>query len=95
MAKRPHFSVLDWPPVARSKLRSRIEQHSLRATCVAGYTNFTADLEHGDIPTRELHIRHVRDLAEMARDGSSERSGRLIDKDQPASMERKKRQGYF
>ena len=34
-------------------------------------------------------------LAEMARDGSSERSGRLIDRDQPASMERKKRQGYF
>jgi sulfate adenylyltransferase subunit 2 len=34
-------------------------------------------------------------LDEMARDGSSERSGRLIDKDQPASMERKKRQGYF
>ena len=31
----------------------------------------------------------------MARDGTSERSGRLIDKDQPASMERKKRQGYF
>jgi sulfate adenylyltransferase subunit 2 len=34
-------------------------------------------------------------LVEMARDGSSERAGRLIDKDQPASMERKKRQGYF
>jgi sulfate adenylyltransferase subunit 2 len=34
-------------------------------------------------------------IEEMARDGSSERSGRLIDKDQPASMERKKRQGYF
>ena len=34
-------------------------------------------------------------LAEMAADGSSERSGRLIDRDQPASMERKKRQGYF
>jgi sulfate adenylyltransferase subunit 2 len=34
-------------------------------------------------------------LAEMARDGSSERAGRLIDRDQPASMERKKRQGYF
>ena len=31
----------------------------------------------------------------MARDGTSERAGRLIDKDQPASMERKKRQGYF
>jgi sulfate adenylyltransferase subunit 2 len=34
-------------------------------------------------------------LEEMARDGTSERIGRLIDKDQPASMERKKRQGYF
>ena len=34
-------------------------------------------------------------LAEMVRDGTSERIGRLIDRDQPASMERKKRQGYF
>jgi sulfate adenylyltransferase subunit 2 len=34
-------------------------------------------------------------LAEMAEDGTSERVGRLIDKDQPSSMERKKRQGYF
>jgi sulfate adenylyltransferase subunit 2 len=34
-------------------------------------------------------------LKEMARDDRSERSGRLIDRDQPASMERKKRQGYF
>jgi sulfate adenylyltransferase subunit 2 len=32
-------------------------------------------------------------LAEM--EGTSERAGRLIDKDQTASMERKKRQGYF
>jgi sugar phosphate isomerase/epimerase len=68
MAKRPHLSVLDWPPAARAKLRTHIERHGLRATCVAGYTNFTADLEHGDIPNRELHIRHVIDLAEMARD---------------------------
>jgi len=34
-------------------------------------------------------------VAEMVRDGTSERAGRLIDKDQTASMERKKRQGYF
>ncbi len=34
-------------------------------------------------------------LAEMERDGTSERAGRLIDRDQAASMERKKRQGYF
>jgi len=34
-------------------------------------------------------------LDEMAREGTSERVGRLIDRDQKASMERKKRQGYF
>jgi sulfate adenylyltransferase subunit 2 len=32
-------------------------------------------------------------LAEL--DGSSERAGRMIDRDQSASMERKKREGYF
>jgi sulfate adenylyltransferase subunit 2 len=34
-------------------------------------------------------------LEEMAREGTSERVGRLIDRDQKASMERKKKQGYF
>jgi sugar phosphate isomerase/epimerase len=68
MAKRPHLSVLDWPQPARARLRSRLEKLGLRATCIAGYTNFTADLEHGDIPNREFQIRHVAELAEMARD---------------------------
>lgn len=68
MAKRPHLSVLDWKAADRSRLRSRLEKHGLQAACVAGYTNFTADLEHGDIPNREIQIRHVIDLAEMARD---------------------------
>ena len=30
--------------------------------CIAGYTNFTADLEHRDIPNREFHVRHVVEL---------------------------------
>ena len=34
-------------------------------------------------------------LDEMAREGTSERAGRLIDRDPKASMERKKREGYF
>ena len=68
MAKRPHLSVLDWPQPARLRLRSQLEKLGLRATCIAGYTNFTADLEHGDIPNREFQIRHVVELAEMARD---------------------------
>ena len=47
----------------------------------------------GAIESEAATIEEI--LAEMARDGSSERAGRLIDRDQPASMERKKRQGYF
>ena len=34
-------------------------------------------------------------IAEMERERTSERAGRLIDRDSPASMERKKKQGYF
>ena len=68
MAKRPHLSVLDWNQGARARLRSRVEKLSLRVACIAGYTNFTADLEHRDIPSREFQIRHVVELAEMARD---------------------------
>ncbi len=68
MAKRPHLSVLDWNADRRSRLRARLESHGLRMACIAGYTNFTADLEHGDIPHREIQIRHVVELAEMAHD---------------------------
>lgn len=67
-AKRPHLSVLDWDSSARSRLRQRLESHGLKGLCIAGYTNFTADLEHTDIPLREIQIRHVVDLAELARD---------------------------
>ena len=34
-------------------------------------------------------------IAELRRSRASERQGRLIDNDETASMERKKRQGYF
>jgi sugar phosphate isomerase/epimerase len=68
MAKRPHLSVLDWNPAARARLRLQAERLNLRVACIAGYTNFTADLEHRDIPNREFQIQHVLGLAEMARD---------------------------
>jgi len=67
MAKRPHLSVLDWGPDRRSRLRAQLEHRGLRMVSIAGYTNFTADLEHPDIPHREFQIRHVTELAEMAR----------------------------
>lgn len=66
MAKRPHLSVLDWGGDECKRLRERIESHRFGTVCVAGYTNFTGDLEHGDIPNAELQIRHVIDLATMA-----------------------------
>ena len=47
----------------------------------------------GAIESEAATIEEI--VAEMVRDGTSERAGRLIDKDQTASMERKKRQGYF
>ncbi len=68
MAKRPHLSVLDWAAAPRARLRSRLDQLGLKAACIAGYTNFTADLQHGDIPHREFQIRHVVELSEMALD---------------------------
>jgi sugar phosphate isomerase/epimerase len=68
MAKRPHLSVLDWPAAARSRLRRQLEQHGFKAICIAGYTNFTADLEHPEIPTREFQIQHTTELAQLASD---------------------------
>jgi sugar phosphate isomerase/epimerase len=65
MAKRPHLSVLDWNEQALAQLRSRIENNSLHVACIAGYTNFTADLEHGDIPNREFQVHHVVELTKM------------------------------
>jgi sulfate adenylyltransferase subunit 2 len=47
----------------------------------------------GAIESAATTIEEILD--EMERQGISERSGRLIDRDQKASMERKKRQGYF
>lgn len=47
----------------------------------------------GAIQSRATTVADV--IAETAAALSSERQGRLIDSDQPASMERKKREGYF
>ena len=66
MAKRPHVSVLDYADRQRLELRSHLERAGLRAACIAGYTNFTADLEHRDIPTLEMQIAHVIELARLA-----------------------------
>jgi sugar phosphate isomerase/epimerase len=66
MAKRPHLSVLDYGPKECARLRAKLEARGLGAVCIAGYTNFCADMEHGDIPHREIQIQHVTGLARLA-----------------------------
>jgi len=67
-AKRPHVSLLDYDRRARTRLRRLIEKHGLRRVAIAGYNNFTADLEHPDIPTQEIQIQYVVELARLAAD---------------------------
>ncbi len=66
MAKRPHLSVLDYGAEECRRLKEKLERGNLRTVCIAGYNNFTADLEHGDIPHREFQIQHVTELARIA-----------------------------
>ena len=68
MAKRPHLSPLDYDDAARARLRARIERRKLEHVCIAGYNNITGDLEHGEIPHREIQVQVLVELAKLARD---------------------------
>jgi sugar phosphate isomerase/epimerase len=68
MAKRPHLSLLDYGDKERASLRQHLEKRNLRETCIAGYNNFTADLEHGEVPQREMQIHYITGLARLASD---------------------------
>lgn len=68
MAKRPHFSVLDFDRDGCLRLRERMESLGLRCAVVAGYNNFSADAEHPDIPQKELQLAHIEALCRRARD---------------------------
>ena len=67
-AKRPHLSLLDYDDRARARLRQQLEARGLRTICVAGYNNFTADLDHSEAPMREIQVSYVIELARLARD---------------------------
>jgi len=66
--KRPHLSPLDYDEPARSTLRRRIEQLGFERISIAGYNNFTADLEHAEVPMREIQVGYVVELARLAHD---------------------------
>jgi sugar phosphate isomerase/epimerase len=68
MAKRPHLSILDYGPNERAQVRKHLEKRKLRDLCIAGYNNFTGDLEHGDIPHREIQVHYISELARLTHD---------------------------
>jgi sugar phosphate isomerase/epimerase len=68
MAKRPHLSLLDFDHAARIRLRDRLAELQLELTCLAGYTDFCLGSERPDIPTREMQILYVTELARLAHD---------------------------
>ncbi len=67
MAKRPHLSVLDHDAKSCEELRRLLRDLSLKVVCLAGYNDFTLGSERPDIPTREMQILYVRELARIAR----------------------------
>src|SRR3712207_2015297 len=68
MAKRPHVSVLDYTELQRRALRAHLENRGLPEPVIAGYCNFTADMEHSEVPMREMQVHYILELAQLARD---------------------------
>ncbi|MCY2967273.1 MAG: sugar phosphate isomerase/epimerase [Planctomycetota bacterium] len=68
MAKRTHLSVLDFDRASRERLRDKLRGLSLDVACLAGYTDFCLGAERPDIPTREMQILYVTELARLAAD---------------------------
>lgn len=66
MAKRPHLSVLDTTPAQRNVIKQRLRDRNLKVACLAGYTDFTIGADHPEIPTREMQVLYVRELARLA-----------------------------
>ncbi len=65
MAKRPHLSVLEATPETVAELRGVLGESGVSAPCLAGYTNFSADAAHPDIPLLEMQIAYVTELARL------------------------------
>ena len=66
MAKRPHLSVLDCGPAECAALRKLLAELQLEVACLAGYTDFGLGADRLDIPTREMQVLYVRELARLA-----------------------------
>jgi sugar phosphate isomerase/epimerase len=65
MGKRPHLSILDWPPSELAGLWAAANDAGLEIATVAGYTDFTL-ASGSETPAVEMQIGYVRRLTEMA-----------------------------
>lgn len=68
MAKRPHVSPVDYGKKERAALRHHMESRHLVAPVLAGYCNLTADLDHAEVPHREIWVGYLLELARLAHD---------------------------
>ena len=66
MGKRPHFSPLDWSLEDCRTLKTLLEAENLELSAVAGYTNFTGGAKAPEVPSVELQIAYVEQLAMRA-----------------------------
>jgi len=66
MGKRPHLSVLDADRRRIEELRGAALAAGVEIATIAGYTNFTLGRDT-EIPSVEIQISYVRQLAELAR----------------------------
>ena len=62
---------------------------------LSGYGQKKAACVGTDQQVVSRHAQRLRKGGEMLTARTSERQGRLIDKDEAGSMEKKKREGYF
>src|SRR5262245_22060778 len=71
MAKRSYLALLDADVSFRCRLRDKLSSVKLDVACLAGYTDFCLGSERLDIPTREMEILYVTELARLAHDVGS------------------------
>lgn len=68
MAKRGHASLLDLDDARRKALRQRLEDRGLELAALAAYTDFTAGLDHPEIPLLEMQCLYIRECARLTQE---------------------------
>lgn len=68
IAKRPHASPIDLGAEGRQRLKEKIQAKGLVLACIAGYQDFSTDLDHPDMPHFEKELLYLRETVRLAHD---------------------------